>query len=56
LSRIEPIWHDVKAHELTQRSFSHLGDLLQGVKTALQRKAAKLLPDSYSVHFLPFAA
>jgi hypothetical protein len=42
LSGIEPIWHDVKHHELTQRSHERLGELLRAVDAALTRKAIKL--------------
>jgi hypothetical protein len=42
LSRIEPLWHAVKHHELPQRSFSRLGDLKRAVDTALTNKATAL--------------
>ena len=42
LSDIEPIWKDVKHHELRQRSYERLGDLLKSVTNALERKAIKL--------------
>lgn len=43
LSRIEPIWHDVKHHEMTKRSYEILGALLRAVEEALTRKANDLL-------------
>lgn len=52
LSDIEPIWQDVKAHELTERSQSRLGDLLRSVTQALQRKTAKLRVTCQSNHSL----
>jgi transposase len=42
LSRIEPVWQDVKYREMRERSFSQLGALIQQVRAALARKAAKL--------------
>ena len=42
LSRIEPIWHDVKYYELTERSYAQVGDLKRAVDTALARKAIRL--------------
>jgi transposase len=42
LSKMEPIWADVKYHELTRRSFEHLGELKRNVDNALLRKAKKL--------------
>jgi hypothetical protein len=42
LSRIEPIWQDVKHRELTQRSYAQAGDLKRAVDHALARKAARL--------------
>ena len=42
LSDIEPIWQDVKHHELTQRSHHRLGTLLTDVRSALRKKADKL--------------
>ena len=52
LSKMEPIWEDVKYHELTQRSFEQLGELKQSVDDALQRKAAKLSSNSETHHLL----
>jgi len=52
LSDIEPIWQDVKAHELTERSHDQLGGLLKSVTEALQRKADKLLTAYRSAHSL----
>jgi DDE superfamily endonuclease len=43
LSGIEPIWHDVKHHRLTKRSYEILGELFQAVDDALTRKADDLL-------------
>jgi hypothetical protein len=43
LSGIEPVWHDVKYHEMTQRSFEILGALFRAVEEALARKARDLL-------------
>ena len=43
LSRIEPIWHVVKHHGMTRRSYAVLGDLKRAVDAALQRKAHDLL-------------
>lgn len=42
LSDIEPIWKDVKHHEITKRSYETAGALKQAVEAALQRKAEKL--------------
>ena len=42
LSKMEPIWEDVKYHELTRRSFEQLGELKREVDNALKRKAKKL--------------
>ena len=42
LSRIEPVWQDVKYQELTQRSYPLLGDLKRAVDGALARKALQL--------------
>lgn len=41
-SRIEPIWHDVKYHQLPERSHSRLGDLKRSVDTALLWKRIEL--------------
>jgi len=43
LSAIEPIWKDVKHHEMTKRSYETAGELKEAVDAALQRKAEKLL-------------
>ena len=43
LSRIESIWHVVKHHGMTRRSYAVLGDLKRAVDAALQRKAHDLL-------------
>jgi hypothetical protein len=42
LSAMEPIWHTVKYHDMSQRSFDQLGALKQAVEAALGRKAAAL--------------
>jgi transposase len=43
LSGIEPIWQDVKHHDMTQRSYDLLGALFRGVDEALARKAEDLM-------------
>jgi hypothetical protein len=43
LSRIEPIWHPVKHHEIVRRSHAVLGDLMTAVEEALTQKATDLL-------------
>lgn len=43
LSRIEPIWHDVKHHRLRQRSHVEVRALKQAVEEGLAQKAADLL-------------
>ena len=48
LSDIEPVWQDVKHRELTKRSHDRLGELLMDVRSALQKKAAKLQDASQS--------
>lgn len=55
LSGIEPIWQDVKHHELTKRSHEILGELLRAVDEALTRKASKLLA-ACSKTAIPFRA
>jgi hypothetical protein len=42
MSAIEPVWQDVKHHELTKRSHGKLGALQHDVCTALHAKATKL--------------
>ncbi len=42
LSEIEPIWHDVKYHELTERSHQQLSGLKRAVDMALLRKRIEL--------------
>ena len=42
LSGIEPQWQTLKHHELTERSFAHLGTLKQKVDAALTQRAATL--------------
>jgi len=46
LSGIEPIWHDVKHHEMTKRSYDLLGALFRAVDETLARKARDLLAAS----------
>jgi transposase len=43
LSKIEPIWQDVKYHQMPQRSYTQLQDLKRATEEALARKAADLL-------------
>jgi hypothetical protein len=43
LSRMEPIWHPVKHHEIVRRSHAQLGDLMSTVDEALTQKAADLM-------------
>ena len=41
-SRIEPVWNDVKQHQLPTRSFERVADLKHAVDDALARKAELL--------------
>ena len=41
-SGIEPLWNDVKQHELPRRSFEQVADLKHAVDAALARKAGRL--------------
>ena len=41
-SGIEPVWNDVKQHQLPTRRFAQVADLKQAVDAALARKAAQL--------------
>ena len=43
LSMIEPIWNDVKYHEMTRRSFDDILQLRADARAALERKARKLI-------------
>jgi len=43
LSRMEPIWQDVKHRDMTKRSYEILGDLFRAVDEALARKATDLM-------------
>jgi hypothetical protein len=43
LSKIEPIWQDVKHHQMTQRSHEKVRTLKRAVEEALTKKAAGLL-------------
>ena len=54
-SAIEPVWNDVKQHQLPIRSFERVADLKHAVDDALARKAAELLRrvgESSNVHRL----
>src|SRR5438105_3557631 len=42
-SAIEPIWNDVKYHEMSERSFADVLQLRSAARAALDRKASKLL-------------
>lgn len=42
LSAIEPVWNDVKQHQLPIRSFARVRDLKDAVEAALARKAHRL--------------
>jgi len=42
LSRIEPVWKDLKYHQLTCRSYERLGELKTAAERALTRKALAL--------------
>ena len=55
-SGIEPVWNDVKQHQLPVRSFEHVADLKHAVDHALTCKAAQLrqrTEQSVNVHRLP---
>jgi hypothetical protein len=41
-SGIEPVWHDVKQHQIPIRSFAQVADLKHAVDDALARKAQQL--------------
>ena len=43
MSKIEPIWNDVKYHEMTNRSFTDILALRAAAHAAFERKAVKLL-------------
>jgi putative transposase len=49
LSRIEPLWQDVKYRKLTTRSHAQLGNLKQAVEVALARKAIELRQTAQSL-------
>lgn len=54
LSRIEPVWQDVKYHEMPERSFPVVGALKRGVDAALARKAIELrAAHRETVHLCP---
>lgn len=50
LSRIEPIWNDVKYHGLPQRTYPTLGKLKQAVDTALVAKRWELGAQAQTAH------
>jgi hypothetical protein len=55
-SGIEPVWNDVKQHQMPVRSFEHVAELKQAVDHALTCKAAQLrqrAEQSMNVHRLP---
>ncbi len=55
-SGIEPVWNDIKQHQLPTRSFERVADLKQAVDQALAHKATHLLlrsEKSMNVHRLP---
>lgn len=55
-SEIEPVWNDVKQHQLPIRSFERVVELKRAVDDALACKAAQLLQrraESSNVHRLP---
>ena len=55
-SGIEPVWNDVKQHQLPTRSFERVADLKQAVDRALAHKARQLdrrAVQSTNVHHLP---
>ncbi len=56
LSGIEPIWHHVKHHEMSVRSYRTLGDLKQAVDAALRRKQEALRLAAETTNLLPLAA
>jgi transposase len=43
LSEIEPIWNDIKYHEMTKRSFNDILELRAAARAALESKANKLM-------------
>jgi transposase len=55
LSGIEPIWQDVKHHDMTQRSHTVLGVLFRAVDEALEQKATDLMVASSQTAY-PFRA
>lgn len=42
LSGIEPVWNDLKQHQLRTRSYTRVRDLKQAVEAAFARKADQL--------------
>lgn len=56
LSQIEPIWNDVKYHEMTKRSFADILQLRAEARAALARKASKLMDHRKITELLRAAA
>jgi hypothetical protein len=57
LSRIEPLWKDVKHREIPERSFTKIHELKQAVDGALGRKAHQLKQvHQQNAQSLPLAA
>ena len=55
-SGIEPVWNDVKQHQIPVRSFERVAELKQAVDHALTRKAAQMrrkVEQSMNLHRLP---
>ena len=55
-SGIEPVWNDVKQHQLPTRSFERVVELKQAVDSALAHKARQLRRRSEkptNIHHLP---
>jgi hypothetical protein len=50
LSKIEPVWQDVKYRRMPVRSHTKLGDLKRAVDTALAVKAVELRKMAHSLH------
>ena len=53
LSRIEPVWQDVKYHGLPERSYAQAGELKRAVDTALAWKAIQLREARHQSTCLP---
>jgi transposase len=56
LSAIEPVWNDIKQHQLPTRSFAQVRDLKQAVEAALARKAHQLQHAAKSTNIHQLAA